>query len=195
MLLRSLSLSHVLLIRPGATEFDDQGRIKGSLDMPLSEEGIRQAKTLASDLEDVRLKNIICSPCESARQTARFIAEGREAKIRVIDCLVNVDHGLWHGKLIEEVKRNHPKIYRQGIESPDSVCPPGGESMMDAKSRVEKYLRKLVRKNRDEVIAMIVPDPLASLIHGMLSGEEQSFDLWASETDAADWQLIDSEVP
>ncbi len=32
----------VLLIRPGATDFDDQGRIKGSLDMPMSERGRQQ---------------------------------------------------------------------------------------------------------------------------------------------------------
>lgn len=36
MILKSPTIARVLLIRPGATEFDDQGRIKGSLDMPLS---------------------------------------------------------------------------------------------------------------------------------------------------------------
>tara|TARA_R110002049_G_scaffold27321_3_gene94439 strand:- start:85584 stop:86174 length:591 start_codon:yes stop_codon:yes gene_type:complete len=194
MLLRAQALSHVLLIRPGATEFDDQGRIKGSLDMPLSDEGHRQAETMVAELADVQVKAIYTSPCESARQTAEYLAKDRGAKIRVVDCLGNVDHGLWHGKLIDEVKRNHPKIYRQGIESPDQVCPPGGESMIQAKARVAKFLRKTVRKNRDEVIAIIVPDPLALLIHSLLSGEEPQSDLWTSETDAADWQLVEAEL-
>ena len=193
MLLRAQSLSQVLLIRPGATEFDDQGRIKGSLDMPLSEEGHRQVETMARELDGVQVKTIYTSPCESARQTAEYFCKTRDAKIRVVDCLSNVDHGLWHGKLIEEVKRNHPKVYRQGIEAPEQVCPPGGESMAEAQSRVGKFIRKTVRKHGDETIAIIVPDPLALLIHGLLSGEELQSDLWRSETDGADWQLVEAD--
>ena len=34
MIVRTPQASRVLLIRPGATDFDDQGRIKGTLDMP-----------------------------------------------------------------------------------------------------------------------------------------------------------------
>ena len=194
MLLRATALSHVLLIRPGATDFDDQGRIKGSLDMPLSEEGFRQAKTMVAELEDVLVKTIYTSPCESARQTAEIFARDRGVKTRVVECLRNVDHGLWHGKLIEEVKRNHPKVYRQGIDDPAQVCPPGGESMSDAQSRVIKFLRKTIRKHRDEVIAIIAPDPLSLLIHNLLSGEDLQSDLWTSETDAADWQLVEAEL-
>ena len=193
MLLRAQSLSQVLLIRPGATEFDDQGRIKGSLDMPLSEEGQRQVETMARELEGVQVKTIYTSPCESARQTAAYFSKPRGAKIRVVDCLVNVDHGLWHGKLIEEVKRNHPKVYRQGIDAPGQVCPPGGESMADAQARVAKFLRKTVRKHGDGVIAIIAPDPLALFIHGLLSGEGPQSDLWRSETDGADWQLVEAD--
>ena len=164
MLVKSQALSHILLIRPGATDFDLQGRIKGSLDMPLCDQGHAQAQTMAAELADVQMKCIYTSPCESARQTAECLAKGRNTKIRVIDCLRNVDHGLWHGKLIDEVKRNHPKVYRQGIDSPGTVCPPGGETMQQAQARVVKFLQKVVRKHREEVIAILAPDPLALLI-------------------------------
>jgi len=191
MLLRAPALSHVLLIRPGATEFDEQGRIKGSLDMPLSDAGRRQAATLAAELEGLPVKHIYAGPCESARQTAECIAEGRETRIRIVESLRNVDHGLWHGKLIDEVKRNHPRVYRQGIEAPIQVCPPGGESIQSAQARVEKFVRKTIRKHRDEVIAIVVPDPLASLVQSLLSGEQMEGTLWKSETDAGHWQMID----
>ena len=39
MISRTKQLGNVLLVRPGATEFDEQGRMKGSLDMPMSEKG------------------------------------------------------------------------------------------------------------------------------------------------------------
>ena len=46
MIVRTPQASQVLLIRPGATDFDDQGRIKGTLDMPMSERGRQHFKPL-----------------------------------------------------------------------------------------------------------------------------------------------------
>lgn len=191
MILRSAPVSTVLLVRPGATEFDDQGRIKGSLDIPMSDHGREQVTSLTEQLAEVRVKTIYTSPCESARETAQQLAQGRDVRIKVIDAFRNIDHGLWHGKLIDEVRRNHPRVYRQGQESPTDVCPPGGESIRDAKARVIKAVRKVVRKSGDEVIAIVIPDPMAWVVQSLLSGKELS-GLWNAETDSGSWELIES---
>ena len=191
MILRSAPVSTVLLVRPGATEFDDQGRIKGSLDIPMSDHGREQVTSLTEQLAEVRVKTIYTSPCESARETAQRLAQGRDVRIKVIDAFRNIDHGLWHGKLIDEVRRNHPRVYRQGQESPSDVCPPGGESIRDAKARVIKAVRKVVRKSGDEVIAIVIPDPMAWVVQSLLSGKELS-GLWNAETDSGSWELIES---
>lgn len=191
MILRSSPVSTVLLVRPGATEFDDQGRIKGSLDIPMSDHGRQQVTSLTEQLAEVRVKTIYTSPCESARETAQQLAQGRDVRIKVIDAFRNIDHGLWHGKLIDEVRRNHPRVYRQGQESPTDVCPPGGESIRDAKARVIKAVRKVVRKSGDDVIAIVIPDPMAWVVQSLLSGKELS-GLWNAETDSGRWELIES---
>lgn len=191
MLLKQKNKTSVLLIRPGSTEFDEQGRMKGSLDMPLSEAGQRQAIAVAEELSGVRIKSIFTAPCESAVRTAEKICQDRDIKVRVIDCFRNIDHGLWHGKLIDEVKRNQPRVYRCGQESPGEICPPGGESITEAKDRVVKALRKIVRKSRNEVTALVIPDPLASVIECLLSDDEME-NLWASETDTGQWKLIET---
>ena len=193
MILKSPTIARVLLIRPGATEFDDQGRIKGSLDMPLSSRGRQQAKTLASELADVQVKTIFTSPCQSARETADLLAAGRDLRIKVVDAFRNIDHGLWHGKLIEEVRRNHPKVYRTGQETPSEICPPEGEPIQQAQARVMKSLRKCLRKGGDEVIAIVIPDPMAAVVQAVLGGDG-FHDLWKAETDQAGWQLIESEL-
>lgn len=193
MLLKQPATARVLLIRPGATEFDEQGRIKGSLDMPLSEQGRRQANALAEQLAGVQMQCIYTSPCESARETAKRLATGRDVRIKVMDSFRNIDHGLWHGKLIAEVRRNQPKVYRRGQETPDEVCPPGGESIRDAKTRVLKAIKKVVRKGREGTVALVISDPLATVVQSLLSGE-QLHDLWRSETDTGQWQAIEFEV-
>lgn len=193
MILKSPTISRLLLVRPGATEFDDQGRMKGSLDVPMSELGRQQADSIAAEIADIRVKTIYVAPCESARQTAERLAEGRDVRVRVMDAFRNIDHGLWHGKLIDEVRRNHPRAYRQGLESPDEFCPPGGEAISDARARVVKAVRKIARKSGDGVVALVVPDPMATVVESVLSGDTIR-DLWKAETDSGSWQLIESTI-
>ncbi len=182
----------IVLVRPGATDFDDQGRMKGSLDMPLSDCGRQQANRIAKELAGVALTAIYTAPCESARETANRIADGRSAKVKVIESFRNIDHGLWHGKLIDEVRRNQPKVYRQGQDAPVSVCPPEGETLQDASARVLRGIHKIC-KRADGVIALVIPDPLASVAQSVLEGEEMG-DLWKAETDAGQWELLEAVV-
>ncbi|MDA8697230.1 histidine phosphatase family protein [Rhodopirellula sp.] len=192
MISRSKQVGRVLLIRPGATEFDEQGRMKGSLDMPLSDKGRQQVDSLAEQLDQFELHTIYTAPCESALETAERLARDRsEVRIRVIDTLRNVDHGLWHGKLIAEVQRNLPRVYRQGQDSPADICPPGGESIRDARGRVLKAIKKILRKSGQDFIAIVIPEPLASVVHGLLNGEEV-VDFWGAEMDSGRWELIES---
>ncbi len=193
MILKTKTASRVLLVRPGATEFDDQGRIKGSLDMPMSDRGRQQVDSLAEELSDVRVKTIYIGPCESARETADRLAKGRDVRVKVVEAFRNIDHGLWHGKLIDELRRNHPRLYRQGQESPDEVCPPGGESILEVKARVLKAVRKIARKSGEELVAIIVPDPMAAVVESLISGDEIP-ELWDVETDNGRWQIVESVI-
>ncbi len=186
-------MSRVILVRPGATEFDDQGRMKGCLNMPLSECGREQVERIAAELSDLAIDEIVTAPCESAIETATRLAKGRSVKMRIVECFRNVDHGLWHGKLIEEVRRTQPKVYKQGQDSPLNLCPPGGETIQQAKTRVLKAIKKVTKRSSGGTIALVIPDPLASIVHSILEGDDIR-DLWKSETDAAQWELIEAAV-
>ena len=192
MILKAPTVPHVLMIRPGSTEFDDQQRIKGSLEMPISDNGLKQVAATAEELADVKIKTIFVAPEQSARETAEQIAAGRDTKIKVIEAFRNIDHGLWHGKLIEEVRRNHPRVYRTGIDSPEELCPPEGELIGKARERAEKALRKCLKKSRDGVVAFVISDPMAAVIETMINGNELH-DIWSSETDNGSWNLIENE--
>lgn len=190
MLLKASARSPVLLIRPGSTEFDEQGRIKGSLDMPMSDKGHRQVELICDDISDFRPSVIYTAPCESAMQTAQMLAQKAGSKVKTVDAFRNVDHGLWHGKLLDELRRNHPKLYKRGQEMPEDICPPGGESLYNAKLRIEKAINKVIKKSGSQLVAFVIPDPMAQIVHHILSGQPWS-KLWDAETDTADWQLIE----
>ncbi len=189
----------VALIRPGSTQFDDEGRIKGCLDFPLSacgkdqvrrsSEQLRKALADAQDGEEV-LDVIYCSPCGSAKETASMIAEATNAKVRVIDCFQNLNFGLWHGRTIDELKRLQPTIYKQFQANPLKFTPPGGESMETAAARVTRMLHKLLKKHKgSKAVGLIVPEPLASLVRHLLCSTEIG-DPWKAEQDQAHWEII-----
>jgi probable phosphoglycerate mutase len=97
--------------------------------------------------------------------------------------------------LVSDVKSKQPKVYRQFQEQPETVCPPQGETLCIAKQRVSAALAKLLKKHKsDRVIAIVVPEPLASVVRHVVRNEEWG-DLWQSANDTAQWQLIDVPEP
>jgi probable phosphoglycerate mutase len=182
-----------LLIRPGATEYDQQGRLQGTLDVPLCEDGRQQVEKLVEELRDQPITAIYCSPCQAAIQTAEAIADMHDLKIKTVDKLQNLDQGLWQGMLVADVKTKQPKVYRQWQEQPETVCPPQGETLGSAKQRVQSLIAKLQKKHKaDSLLAIVAPEPLASVIRNLLCHEAWG-DLWQSATAGAQWRLI--EVP
>jgi probable phosphoglycerate mutase len=183
-------MNRVVLVRPGTTDFDEQRRIKGNLDIPLNPFGTDQVARTANELAGQGIQTIYSSPCRAAEETARLLAHALGVKARSVENLRNLDHGLWQGKLIEEVKATQRKVYRQWQEQPETVCPPGGEMLEAARQRVHRALDKILRKHKSEVIAVVLPEPLASLArcylsHGCLG------DLWQAETACGCWEVID----
>ncbi|HZN33547.1 MAG TPA: histidine phosphatase family protein [Pirellulaceae bacterium] len=179
----------ILLVRACSTDFDEQGRIKGTLDIPLNEIGQGQATQLVADLHNTDIDILYTSPCRSAIQTAEAIAADHKLRSKSLDDLQNLDHGLWHGKLIDEVRVSQPKVFRQLQDRPETVCPPQGEAVGAALERVRTLVARLIRKHRKGTIALVVPEPLASLVSSALGAELG--DLWKAECKCGGWEMIE----
>lgn len=161
-------MSHVVLIRPGCTDFDEQQRIQGALDLPLSVRGRDQTSRLLRELAAVEFDLVYSSPTEPALGTAQELAAAHGVPLKCLDDLENVNQGLWQGLQLEELKRKHPKVYKQWHESPACICPPGGESLTEALARVRKALEKPLKKKCR--LAIVAADPLAGLIASVVTG-------------------------
>jgi probable phosphoglycerate mutase len=180
----------VLLIRPGATEYDQQGRVQGTLDVPLCEDGRQEVVKMVEELREQPVTAIYASPCQSAEQTAEALGAALHLKTKTIDKLQNLDHGLWQGMLVDEVKTKQPRVYRQWQEQPETVCPPQGETLALARQRVQAALTKLFKKHKDGLLAIVTPEPLASVVRNVLGSGEWG-DLWLCAQTNVRWQFID----
>lgn len=183
----------IVLIRPGATDFDEQGRIQGTLDIPLSALGNDEVARVIGELKDKQIEVLYCSDAEPARETAEALAAALGIKSKKLDHLENLDHGLWQGMQIEEVKRKHPRVYRQWQEQPTSVRPPEGETLGEVMERIRPAMQRLIKKHKHGIIGLVVPEPLATLVRNQLNGREFG-DLWRAGDAHGVWELISLEA-
>ncbi len=181
----------ILLIRTGATEYDRQGRIQGTLDVPLSEDGRQQVEEVARKIADLEVAIIYTGPCSGPQQSAEIVAKQLDCKVKTIEKLGNLNHGLWQGMLIDDVKVKQPKVYKQWQEHPETVCPPDGESVQAVRERLHEALAKISKKHKQGTVAIVAPEPLASVLRNLLRNAPLG-DLWrAEDQDQPLWELID----
>ncbi len=184
----------LVLIRPGETDYDRHGRVQGRLDVPLNDEGMRQVEQMVAELQPLDIELIYSPEHEPAWQTAQRLSTALELKLKSIDHLENLDYGLWQGTLVDEIRRKQPKVYRQWQEQPECVCPPEGETLADAQERVQAALARLFKKHKQGRVAVVVPEPLASLVRVQL-GHCELGDLWRAGAERPRWELIEPKVP
>ncbi len=182
----------IVLIRPGSTDFDQQGRILGTLDVPLNSQGADDVQRIIEGVRPLGITAIYRGPCQSAEQTATAISEALDVKLKELDALSNIDLGLWQGMLVEDVKRKQPKVFRQWREQPETICPPEGEMLSEVQSRVRTALTKLLKKHKEGAIVIVVPEPLASIVRGYLSHCELG-DFWKNGEFCGKWEVISLE--
>lgn len=163
----------VVLIRPGCTDYDEQQRIQGSLDLPLSPRGQEQVDELIEQLANANLEIIYTSSCEPARSTAAAIGQSLNIPVKEKKGLRSLDQGLWQGQKLDDICRQYPKVFKQWQESPETICPPEGEPIWEALDRVRNALQKPMK--RKTTFGLVVAEPLASLISHVVMGGETEF--------------------
>ena len=185
----------VILIHPGATEYDQQNRIQGRLGIPLCDAGREEIRQALMSLASAGMEVVYSAPCQAAVESAEIIGEALDLKVKVLDKLQNLNLGLWQGMLIEDVKLKQPKVYRQWQEHPDNICPPEGEMLDEARLRVEKSLDKLVRKHKGDTIGLVVPEPLGSLVRAYFAAPDCPLgDLWKPVATGT-WEQLSPDTP
>lgn len=163
-------MSEIVLIRPGCTDFDEQKRIQGTLDLPLNSRGQEQVQQIVEQLHDIPLEVIYTSKTEPAKATAEAIGDSLSVPVKINEGLTNLNQGLWQGLQIDEVRRKYPKAFKQWKESPETICPPEGETISDAMTRIKKTIKKPMKRHK--VFGIVASEPLMSLIASLIKNQE-----------------------
>ena len=185
-------MAKLILVRHGETDWNQVDRIQGWLDIPLNEEGIKQAEKLAKELSGVRIAAIYSSPLKRALQTAQAIAEKQHLKVKKLSALKEINQGKWQGLLISRAKRRDRKLYSRWLSAPIKVRPPEGESLEEVSLRVEKACRRIVNNYPQETVCLVTHKVAAALIKCHYLGLDRNR-LWKLLPENATWEAIDTD--
>jgi probable phosphoglycerate mutase len=138
----------VVLVRHGDTEWSSSGRHTSYTDVPLTERGREQARSLATRLAGIECTLVLSSPRRRARETAELAGLGH--RVDVTDDLAEWDYGEYEGLTTAQIHARRPgwSLWRDGC--------PGGENAEQVGLRADRVLAAVSS----------VEGPVAAFSHG-----------------------------
>jgi broad specificity phosphatase PhoE len=125
-------MSEIVLVRHGETEWSRSGQHTGVTDLPLTEEGEAQARSVAPKLAGRAFALVLTSPMQRARRTAELAGFGDRAEVD--DDLRERNYGVYEGRTTKDIRLERP-----GWDVWRDDCP-GGDTLVFAHSH---FLREL----------------------------------------------------
>ena len=136
--------SLIFLMRHGEIASGETRRFVGQLDLPLTDEGIRQASYWRDALAEKDFSAVYSSDLERCVRTAQIIAGSRSLALRTISEFREIALGEWQGLEVNDVKKRFPDQLRERGANLARYRTPGGESFEDLFDRVVPTFVKLV---------------------------------------------------
>ncbi len=131
------SLPIVYLARHGETAWSITGQHTGLTDLPLTERGERNTKSLKERLSGIRFATVMTSPLVRAQRTCELAGFGNRAEID--PDLIEWNYGEYEGRLTTDVHKERPgwQLFGDGC--------PGGELPGDVGSRADRVVRRMAQ--------------------------------------------------
>jgi broad specificity phosphatase PhoE len=134
----------VVLVRHGETEWSRDLKHTGRTDVPLTENGRREAERLRGPLAERSFTKVLTSPLQRAAETCRLAGLADAAE--TTDALLEWDYGEYEGITTKEIREKRPGwfLWRDGC--------PGGETAAQVGARVDPLVDELAGLDGDAAL-------------------------------------------
>ena len=153
------------IIRHGETDYNKNGRLVGTNNVLLNDTGRRQCKKLRLAMDKKKFDICYSSPLVRCVETAMILV-GDTTKIVVDHRLKERDIGELEGK--EKKEYDLKKYWDFDLNSEDQ----GVEKIKDLYSRVENFLKKLLKEHKKEDILIVTHTAIIRAICHLIKKED-----------------------
>lgn len=123
----------VYVARHGETAWTLSGQHTGRTDLPLTERGERNARSLGERLRGIEFQKVFTSPLQRAARTCQLAGFNGELD----PDLMEWDYGQYEGRKTLDIRQERPdwRIFRDGC--------PGGETLEQIRDRADRVIARL----------------------------------------------------
>jgi len=150
-----MQATRLIAVRHGETDWNVQSRLQGQTDVPLNEQGRRQAAclpaALAHDLPDV----IYSSDLARALDTARAVADSLGLPVLTDQGLRERHFGLFEGYTYTEVEERWPDDSARWRRREPNFGPDGGETLQGFYDRSVDALTRIAARHPDSTVMVV----------------------------------------
>ena len=131
-------MTPVALIRHGPTSWNEQKRLQGQTDVPLSPAGHEKVSAWRLP-EEFANYHWVASPMTRAQQTAAHLGLTVEDE----PAIVEMHWGEWEGRTGAELREMYGDEFQRRADMGLDLRPDGGESPRDVRTRVEGWINRV----------------------------------------------------
>lgn len=146
----------LIIVRHGQTDGNSKFLFHGHTDLDLNSEGRKQARKLAKSLRTQKIKAIYSSDLRRAYSTASIIGKEIGRKVVRVPELREINFGDWEKFTLEEIRKQHKKLYKRWKNHYSIFKMPNGESVREFRKRVEGFAEKLFVKYQNKKDTVLV---------------------------------------
>lgn len=179
----------ITLIPCGATEWRDEERLLGRVELPMSPEGQALCAFWAKGLANSGLRVLLHPKDELCTNTARRIARALGLRHKSNAALDEVNLGLWTGLTQDQLRTRYESAYEEFSQAPLNVGPPEGESLHEAYERLRTAVEKILRQHANDNVAIVARPFALALIRYILSDSDLS-SLWEALDEGREPRVI-----
>lgn len=160
----------LLLVRHGETDWNRDGRFQGQIDIPLNENGHRQAAQAGEFLKAVKIDAAVSSSMLRPKETAEGILKHHpDVSLETTEQLWEISHGEWEGMLETEIESGYPGMLGQWQRQPETVQMPAGENLDDVWTRAKKGWGDIVAAYSEGLDQLDAPPTVMVVAHDAIN--------------------------
>ena len=163
----------ICIIRHGETDWNQEQRIQGQIDIPLNEVGRAQAMAMALDtvLHHSLFSSIYSSDLSRAFETANSLAMRCNLEVKTKKELRERNYGIFQNVVKSDAEDQHPEAYALYIARDINYDFETGESLENFSQRVHSVFESIVRHHNNETIAVVCHAGLLDVMYRSATGQ------------------------
>ena len=164
---------NIYIIRHGQTDANLRHELQGRRDIPLNEQGRRQAEMVRAFFEErgILFDRVYSSPLGRAVETARIVSGGN-VPVETDDRLLEMDYGPYEGMDLRKPAPEAVTFFSDFVHNP---APNGMEQLSSVTARAGRFIEDVVRSSGERILVSTHAILMKGILEYLTPGSHGSY--------------------